>query len=107
GVLLHCAPAPCVSPLSLHDALPIFSGRIDEAIAILRKALEIKPDYADAYSNLSDALLARHRTVEAIACGEQAIRLKPDDAPAHRSEEHTSELQSRGHLVCRLLLEKK
>src|SRR5439155_25386340 len=27
--------------------------------------------------------------------------------PHHRSEEHTSELQSRGHLVCRLLLEKK
>src|SRR3989442_2766138 len=27
--------------------------------------------------------------------------------PAHRSEEHTSELQSRPHLVCRLLLEKK
>src|SRR5690625_6872758 len=27
--------------------------------------------------------------------------------PAPRSEEHTSELQSRGHLVCRLLLEKK
>src|SRR5690625_6525514 len=25
----------------------------------------------------------------------------------NRSEEHTSELQSRGHLVCRLLLEKK
>src|SRR5690625_5967185 len=29
---------------------------------------------------------------------------KPED---DRSEEHTSELQSRGHLVCRLLLEKK
>src|SRR5207253_8564136 len=28
-------------------------------------------------------------------------------ALATRSEEHTSELQSRGHLVCRLLLEKK
>src|SRR5690625_7039156 len=28
-------------------------------------------------------------------------------ARAMRSEEHTSELQSRGHLVCRLLLEKK
>src|SRR5439155_25979128 len=28
-------------------------------------------------------------------------------APTARSEEHTSELQSRGHLVCRLLLEKK
>src|SRR5690625_1530981 len=30
-----------------------------------------------------------------------------DDALGGRSEEHTSELQSRGHLVCRLLLEKK
>src|SRR5690625_6836490 len=29
------------------------------------------------------------------------------EADADRSEEHTSELQSRGHLVCRLLLEKK
>src|SRR5437870_8494536 len=29
------------------------------------------------------------------------------DERAERSEEHTSELQSRGHLVCRLLLEKK
>src|SRR5690625_5612324 len=29
------------------------------------------------------------------------------DAKQVRSEEHTSELQSRGHLVCRLLLEKK
>src|SRR5437660_3143098 len=28
-------------------------------------------------------------------------------SPRPRSEEHTSELQSRGHLVCRLLLEKK
>src|SRR5207253_5637624 len=30
-----------------------------------------------------------------------------DEAMRLRSEEHTSELQSRGHLVCRLLLEKK
>src|SRR5258708_23901611 len=29
------------------------------------------------------------------------------DAPYYRSEEHTSELQSPDHLVCRLLLEKK
>src|SRR5690625_5675774 len=29
------------------------------------------------------------------------------DPTKKRSEEHTSELQSRGHLVCRLLLEKK
>src|SRR5690348_17948582 len=31
----------------------------------------------------------------------------PEDAPRGRSEEHTSELQSPVHLVCRLLLEKK
>src|SRR5690625_1461770 len=31
----------------------------------------------------------------------------PPTTPNFRSEEHTSELQSRGHLVCRLLLEKK
>src|SRR5690625_5911360 len=30
-----------------------------------------------------------------------------ENLPEDRSEEHTSELQSRGHLVCRLLLEKK
>src|SRR5690625_6567069 len=31
----------------------------------------------------------------------------PSPVRTERSEEHTSELQSRGHLVCRLLLEKK
>src|SRR5690625_6465964 len=36
-----------------------------------------------------------------------AFRGKLDDNDFYRSEEHTSELQSRGHLVCRLLLEKK
>src|SRR2546422_7405905 len=34
-------------------------------------------------------------------------RARLDRPVAHRSEEHTSELQSRLHLVCRLLLEKK
>src|SRR5690625_6620210 len=33
--------------------------------------------------------------------------LETDAEGYYRSEEHTSELQSRGHLVCRLLLEKK
>src|SRR5690625_7492955 len=32
---------------------------------------------------------------------------RSDHQGGQRSEEHTSELQSRGHLVCRLLLEKK
>src|SRR5690625_6251769 len=40
---------------------------------------------------------------------EKSIVIPPglDLAVFDRSEEHTSELQSRGHLVCRLLLEKK
>src|SRR5690625_5452652 len=36
-----------------------------------------------------------------------AVPLQHGTFPPLRSEEHTSELQSRGHLVCRLLLEKK
>src|SRR5438067_8528773 len=35
------------------------------------------------------------------------VRPPPSSVPAARSEEHTSELQSRFDLVCRLLLEKK
>src|SRR5690625_6282410 len=35
------------------------------------------------------------------------LRQLPNVKAQRRSEEHTSELQSRGHLVCRLLLEKK
>src|SRR5256884_4888850 len=38
---------------------------------------------------------------------EMGIHAPPADHIATRSEEHTSELQSRLHLVCRLLLEKK
>src|SRR5437870_8273763 len=47
---------------------------------------------------------SRHRTPPS-ASGRRSPR--QSSAPARRSEEHTSELQSRGHLVCRLLLEKK
>src|SRR5690625_6685566 len=36
-----------------------------------------------------------------------SLKRTEDPKEAFRSEEHTSELQSRGHLVCRLLLEKK
>src|SRR3712207_7291711 len=37
----------------------------------------------------------------------RALRLRLERGHDHRSEEHTSELQSRQYLVCRLLLEKK
>src|SRR5205085_8800962 len=35
------------------------------------------------------------------------VRVEPAEEEHHRSEEHTSELQSQSKLVCRLLLEKK
>src|SRR5437870_10349291 len=44
----------------------------------------------------------KHRTEARDQGGQEGRR-----AGKLRSEEHTSELQSRGHLVCRLLLEKK
>src|SRR2546429_6036822 len=65
---------------------------------------------------------AKGETICAICCGtgrEVTIDCAPDcphlaaahryedEHPRGRSEEHTSELQSRLHLVCRLLLEKK
>src|SRR6266481_7776187 len=44
----------------------------------------------------------------AVRCGRAGRRRRLACAPAPpRSEEHTSELQSQFHLVCRLLLEKK
>src|SRR2546428_6676745 len=50
---------------------------------------------------------ARHDG-EAQARGDEPLqRLRAAELDHHRSEEHTSELQSRSDLVCRLLLEKK
>src|SRR2546422_4414706 len=61
-------------------------------------------------SGLRLALRPDGRRITARLQLEQAGRRPDHDPPGrhvHRSEEHTSELQSRLHLVCRLLLEKK
>src|SRR5689334_24343423 len=47
------------------------------------------------------------RMVSASRRSSSSRRLAGGSASASRSEEHTSELQSQFHLVCRLLLEKK
>ncbi len=58
-------------------------GRFDEAIACFEKALEIKPDFAEAYFNLG-LVLARHGQIDkAIAHYHKALELKPDCAEAH------------------------
>src|SRR2546422_9343027 len=69
--------------LSLHDALPISEGDEGGAPAVALGEHAAEPDPEHAAERHSD-------------------RVDPE-----RSEEHTSELQSRLHLVCRLLLEKK
>src|SRR5258708_21780787 len=77
--------------LSLHDALPISLMAWCEAHAV---------DYIFG--------LARNkRLVDTIAVELAAARQESRHTGRPRSEEHTSELQSPDHLVCRLLLEKK
>src|SRR5436305_10368691 len=79
-------PPPAIYTLSLHDALPIsFVGQF---------TLHVGKAPAHDHRELIDK--AR------LECREAVL----GDAD-QRSEEHTSELQSRPHLVCRLLLEKK
>src|SRR5258708_11448473 len=71
--------------LPLHDALPI-SGAIEPlAVFVL-------------------VVGGRHTRQQALPATEEVAALP---ALCARSEEHTSELQSPDHLVCRLLLEKK
>src|SRR3712207_7092226 len=73
--------------LSLHDALPIWTDA--PALVAAAAALEPRP------------LGGPHRPLL------QRQEPRPLHRREERSEEHTSELQSRQYLVCRLLLEKK
>src|SRR5437879_9520240 len=61
-----------------------------------------------AYATIYNALdwLTRNGMISELKLGDEASRYDPTTA-RHRSEEHTSELQSPMYLVCRLLLEKK
>src|SRR5699024_11891329 len=98
--------ARVVRPLSLHDALPI-----SQAGPAAIDHLVTGADYesAEVRQRAIRALDEVRRTTGPDELGSEAegrirdalrARLEDED----RSEEHTSELQSRGHLVCRLLL---
>src|SRR3712207_8675284 len=52
-------------------------------------------------------VLAGGRDASVVQAGQEGDSRRADRAGRRRSEEHTSELQSRQYLVCRLLLEKK
>src|SRR5438045_5100469 len=91
----HAAPSP-IYTLSLHDALPIFPGNLFYVAG------------GDIYE-LTRSGGSRTLTITTTTSmpnvspdGRQMIYIRWS-----RSEEHTSELQSLRHLVCRLLLEKK
>src|SRR5687768_18140571 len=85
---------PEIYTLSLHDALPISTrpDRAPTAVADPDGPRVVQPP----------APPVRHAVQEHFAATERFLR-----PVLTRSEEHTSELQSRLHLVCRLLLEKK
>src|SRR3712207_7813451 len=80
--------------LSLHDALPI--SRAGTRAGARRRASWLS----------SAASINRARPVRPEAPSPRPARCRTRRSPV-RSEEHTSELQSRQYLVCRLLLEKK
>src|SRR5690606_40547310 len=83
------------STLSLHDALPIWS----------RSRGHDEPEAQHRTERTQSGHPARPRRVDAAACRRDAAASTRRGRA--RSEEHTSELQSRENLVCRLLLEKK
>src|SRR3712207_6886305 len=58
-------------------------------------------------SGFAEARLLRRACEDDLECGSIVARRRHRHRAAMRSEEHTSELQSRQYLVCRLLLEKK
>jgi protein O-mannosyl-transferase len=53
-------------------------GKVDEAIAQYREALQIKPDYAEARLSLGTALLQKGRVDEAIIQCQKALQIRPD-----------------------------
>src|SRR5205814_10438367 len=102
------APSPtAIYTLSLHDALPISRQHADaHARQVVRRAHRPQP-----IGELAEAVLepAEDAVVHALfdLAGEVSAELAVDGGArgiAARSEEHTSELQSLRHLVCRLLL---
>src|SRR3712207_8954098 len=83
--------------LSLHDALPIFVTAVSGIVGI----------YLGCVSMLFAAAAMVLRTSQAEGESRQQLKWFVYAFAVLRSEEHTSELQSRQYLVCRLLLEKK
>src|SRR5690606_41932799 len=94
-------PAALVSPLSLHDALPILKRDL-VGLAQRVQPVDVQRIAARVFAVAAELDEASDDTDVGTLGEQRDLRLE-----AVRSEEHTSELQSRENLVCRLLLEKK
>src|SRR5690554_7061346 len=79
---------------------------IDNLPIALLPALVQQTDHENHLSRIAVSVDARNLP-HAFGNIQQILHDLPSDEYQLRSEEHTSELQSRPHLVCRLLLEKK
>ena len=64
--------------LQLHQA-----GQLQEAETVYRQILDIKPDFAEAHSNLGTVLQDLGRMDEAVASYHKALAINPDYAEAH------------------------
>lgn len=60
-------------------------GKLDEAIVHYSKALQIRPDYAEAYFCLGAALEEQRKFQEAISSYSKALQIRPNYAPAHNN----------------------
>jgi tetratricopeptide (TPR) repeat protein len=58
------------------------AGRLDEAIALYRRVLAVRPDSARAWTNLGNAQGARAATPDAEKAYREALRLSPADPDA-------------------------
>src|SRR5699024_12278206 len=93
-VLSNEAAPPLIYTLSLHDALPISNLEFMKLVSQTKPYLE----------EIASPIFIAQGHKDGMVPFRSAYSLEKEIG---RSEEHTSELQSRFDLVCRLLLEKK
>src|SRR5690606_42056365 len=106
STLLHSLHTSVLPPLSLHDALPI--------CVVFRHEIGGHTVFRcpRARHRRHDDTAGQHKPGKVVGSEKIGHLRVPSNGqsvvlPPSRSEEHTSELQSRENLVCRLLLEKK